>query len=123
MSIIVDKKIQMLNYILLGLNNKCMTVPTKDDWMVGYVNDFTDIEDVDNFIQVANDALNNVFTNTNSGWISTFGYNVKISTTTLTFYQEDEITVITTEAIQDFIELLQAWKTFLQTPPYHNKKI
>jgi hypothetical protein len=123
MSIIVDKKIQMLNYILLGLNNKCMTVPTKDDWMVGYVNDFTYIEDVDHFIHVANDALNNVFTNTNNGWISTFGYYVKISTTTLTFYEEDETTVIATETTQDFIELLQSWKTFLQTPPFHNQKI
>jgi hypothetical protein len=105
-------------------NWKTMSEPTNDDYLTGYVCEFHDINDVDDIIQIANNALSNVFTGTNSssvngGWISTDNYNVKINSSSITFYQDDETTIITTETIQVFLELLNAWKNFLQTPPHH----
>lgn len=124
MNVLKIKNVSFVNLSIDGYNRKTLTEPTQNDELVGYVGSFYKVIEVDDLIQIANDALTGVFSKTNSnGWIGIDNYDVKITTTNIEFYLDDEITLVATESIIDFLELLNAWKNFLQTPPLNFQKI
>jgi phage-related protein len=124
MSIITARKIRFTNLVRNGIVFlKDISEPTNSDLMVGFIWEFKYVNEVDFLISIVLDAKNNIFSLTDDGYILVDSYAAEFTNSQVNFELTDGQTITSSENLNDFLEVLQAWKQFLITPPLSGQKI
>jgi hypothetical protein len=124
MGIITTKKIRFKNLVRNGIVfMKDISEVTNRELMVGFIWEFKYINEVDFLISIVLDAKNNIFSLTDDGYILVDSYAAEFTNSQVNFELTDGQKITSSENLDDFLEVLQAWKQFLLTPPLIGQKI